>query len=141
MDGGYISVSYDYGETWYNIINDESWNYEIYPNSWDGANINLYNEDDVLYNGENGFSGNSEDWITTEFGWYYMPVNPPGFTTMLEDTTIIRFNFISDSVETNKEGWMIDHIRLISYLLMGSVDDYQKVDFSISPNPIRESAQ
>jgi len=70
-----------------------------------------------------------------------MPVNPPGFTTMLEDTTIIRFNFISDSVETNKEGWMIDHIRLISYLLMGSVDDYQKVDFSISPNPIRESAQ
>lgn len=141
MDGGYISVSYDYGISWTNIINDESWNYSIIPFPGEYSGMNLYSENDVLFNGESGFSGNSGDWITTEFGWHIEPESPPEFTNMLEDTTIIRFNFISDSINTNKEGWLIDHIRLISYGLMGSVDDLKKMNFEIFPNPVYDKFQ
>jgi len=142
-DGGFISVSYDYGETWTNIINDESWNYDVSPWPGDYSGINLYTEDDLLFNGEKGFSGRSDGWIVTEFGWHMMPVSPPGLIeeiTELEDTTIIRFTFVSDSLDNNKEGWLIDHIRLVQYDLMGSVGDFEKIDFSIYPNPIIDEA-
>lgn len=138
MDGGYITVSYDYGLTWMNIIEDNSWNYDAIPYPGEPTGLNLYGEEDALFNGEKGFSGNSGSWVTTEFGWHFYPVSPPGLTTMLEDTTIIRFNFVSDSLNNNKEGWLIDHIRLIEYTLMGSVNDLRKIDFGIFPNPVQD---
>lgn len=129
VDGGYIEVSYDKGQTWLNIIDDVSnpimYNYE-----------NLYSEADTLAGGINGFSGTSSDWIYTRIQLIWcMPVK-----WVIPDTLIMRFNFISDDVQTNKDGWMIDNI-LISWADLGSsVKDNDLNKLSISPNPLYDLA-
>ena len=130
-DGGYISVSWDHGNTWMNIIKDY-----VYPEATPGwENENLYTENDTLFNGEYGFSGNSGDWITTWFAWHYIPVRVEPFDTML-----VRFNFISDTIPTEKEGWMIDNIRLYAVDIGGSVEEHANSYFSLYPNPINQTS-
>jgi len=131
-DGGFITVSYDQGLTWMNIINDTVYG-QATP-SWD--NLNLYNLYDTLYNGEFGFSGHSNGWITTMFSWHYIPVKND--IDVIGDTMIVRFNFISDSIENNKEGWMIDNIKLYSVDLGGGINDAKSLKFNIAPNPMNE---
>jgi hypothetical protein len=142
MDGGYITVSWDKGLTWMNIINDSVYP-EEHPN-WMylpfGGNPNLYSPDNVLFNGEPGFSGKSDGWVHTCLAWWVWPVKtaldfPP-------DTMIIRFNFISDNVPNNKEGWMIDHIRIFSIDLGSGFRENQaeRKRSYIAPNPLRSKA-
>jgi hypothetical protein len=132
-DGGYISVSYDHGRTWMNIIKDNIY-FGISPaHSYNG--FNLYNNKNVLYNGEYGFSGNSNGWVTTWFAWYLPPVKS---ALIFTDTMIIRFNFISDSIQTNKEGWMIDNIRLYVER-MSEINTIVNMNFNIYPNPFNKS--
>jgi len=142
MDGGYITVSWDKGLTWMNIINDSVYLGE-HPN-WNflpfGGIPNLYSPDDVLFNGEPGFSGKSDGWVHTCLAWWVLPVKtaldfPP-------DTMIIRFNFISDNVQNNKEGWMIDQIRLFSLDLGSGLRENQAGGkrAHIAPNPLKSSS-
>jgi len=137
-DGGFITVSYDEGLTWTNIINDSSGFWDITPNNDVYSGGNLYTENDTLYNGEYGFSGNSNDWVTTWFTWHNLPVK--NNMDFIGDTMIVRFNFISDNIETNKEGWMIDDIKLYSVDLGDGINDNKTLDFKISPNPFNETA-
>jgi hypothetical protein len=133
-DGGFISVSCDRGKTWMNIVNDDMC-FGIGP-LYTGQN--LYTENDILFNGEPGFSGRSDGWIKTEFAWYLAIVK----STMNEmvDTMIIRFTFISDSIPSDREGWMIDDIRLFSIDLGGAIDNsYMSGDLEVYPNPAGEN--
>ncbi len=131
-DGGYITVSWDKGLTWMNIINDSVYGGYYYFGTpcYDG--YNLYTATDTLYNGEYGFSGRSNGWVHTGFAWYIFPVklNPP-------DTMILRFNFISDSINNPKEGWMIDSIRLFSIDLGSGIHNLLAVNNTVKvfPNP------
>ncbi len=136
-DGGYITVSYDNGQTWMNIINDTAYVFGETPNQMNMFVENLYSTSDTLFNGEYGFSGNSGDWITTKFSWFYWPVK--NFQS-LGDTMIIRFNFVSDNIETNNEGWMIDNIRLYSMDLGSGIENKENAYFKIFPNPMDEFA-
>jgi hypothetical protein len=137
-DGGFITVSYDEGLTWMNVINDTSGFWDITPYNGMSSGLNLYTENDTLYNGEYGFSGNSAGWVTTWFTWHIMPVKSN--REFLGDTMFVRFNFISDNVENSKEGWMIDDIKLYSVDLGGGINENAKLDFKISPNPFSETA-
>ncbi len=66
LDGCYITVSTDSGKTWMNIINKQ----QAFGAIWmDQYATNLYSEQDTLFNGEYGFSGHSDEWLTTAFGW------------------------------------------------------------------------
>ena len=135
QDGGFITVSYDDGETWTNIIFDEEGYWSCIP-QW--CNENLYAENDTLYNGESGFSGHTESWVTTSFAWY----NYPCKTSQIQrsDTMLLRFNFISDTLETNHEGWMIDDIKLFSVDLGSAVANLsENINYCISPNPMNSS--
>jgi hypothetical protein len=141
-DGGYITVSWDKGQTWMNVIYDS-----VYPGmhpmwqygAW-GGTPNLYSPEQLLSNGEPGFSGNSGGWVHTFMNWFIWPVKstmdfPP-------DTMILRFNFVSDENNNNREGWMLDHIRLFS-LDLGSginVGLQNSKRFHIAPNPVTSSA-
>ncbi|MCD6113381.1 MAG: T9SS type A sorting domain-containing protein [Bacteroidales bacterium] len=133
-DGGFITVSYDQGLTWMNIINDTVYG-QATP-SWD--NLNLYNNYDTLYNGEFGFSGHSNDWITTMFSWHDIMLK--NNMDDIGDTMIVRFNFISDNIENNKEGWMIDNIKLYSTDLGFGINDIKSLKFMITPNPMNKTA-
>ena len=125
-DGGFITVSRDCGQSWLNII-DDNYN-EVNPKD---MNINLYDETSILEDSIKGFSGHY-DWVKTEFTWHHIPAKGLGFC----DTTTLRFNFISDSVDTNKEGWMIDDILIYTVNLKGSISDNSiDMPFQVFPNP------
>ncbi|MBP6978698.1 MAG: T9SS type A sorting domain-containing protein [Bacteroidales bacterium] len=132
-DGGYIDVSYDGGETWLNIIYDSTMFHCDWTPGFEYWGFNFYSDTDTLYNGINGFSGKSEDWKYSEFVWAYCI----GVQREYPDSMMIRFNFISDSIQTYQEGWMIDDIILHSDIC-GSINDsfVNKISATIDPNPI-----
>ncbi|NJK86778.1 MAG: T9SS type A sorting domain-containing protein [Bacteroidales bacterium] len=80
--------------------------------------MNLYSSDNILYNGTYGFSGKSNGWVSTGFTWHLLPVKST--KDEIGDTMILRFNFISDDMNSDKEGWLIDDIRLFSVPLGGA---------------------
>lgn len=128
IDGGIIELSYDGGISWINIKNDiDHYNYNF-------INIPL----DTIKGGDFGFSGRSEGWQYCELYWLYIlgvkdrdpMVNP-----------VIRFRFISDEIQTNKEGWMIDQIVFRGYEIIGAVDEFDKKKIQIFPNPSSDIIQ
>ncbi len=76
-DGGYITISYDLGKTWSNIISDSTNNFCTSPmyDDYHTVKKGLYNSSDTLFNGTNGFSGNINQWTKVQFNWVkYMAV-------------------------------------------------------------------
>ena len=139
LEGGYISVSWDNGATWNNIIHDTAYHEfmsfgafpGMYINSYD---TNLYLPDDTLFNGQPGFSGHSQGWKKTIFSWYLMAVKK-----MYPDTMRVRFNFVSDSVDNGKEGWMIDDIKLYTVKMASGINERFSGQFEVFPNPATTS--
>jgi hypothetical protein len=132
-DGGYIEVSYDNGNTWNNVIYQ---NGDRKPAFF--ATENMYSSNDSLINGKVGFSGKSKGWIYSRIQWVWVFV-----LKQYSDTIILRFNFLSDSIQTNKAGWIIDDF-MISYVDQGSgVNNISKraTYLEISPNPINENTK
>jgi len=110
-DGGVIEVSYDGGNTWMNIINESRFTLE---NFYDSTSI-------ISSSGKPGFSGNS-GWIqSTIFGYEIYSVR-------------FRFTFTSDSINTNKDGWMIDDFNFRTYGT-GVREIKSNSQFKIYPNP------
>ena len=91
---------------------------------------NFYTQSDSLQNGLKGFSGTS-DWMTSSLQWiWYWPVK-----TYPQDSLIFRFNFISDSIQTNKDGWIIDNIEIGWVDLGSSVEEFEnELEATIFPN-------
>ncbi|NPA68971.1 MAG: T9SS type A sorting domain-containing protein, partial [Chlorobi bacterium] len=59
----------------------------------------------------------------------------------ISDTILIRFNFISDNINTGKEGWMIDDIRLYNVDLGGNIKTLSNPKHSvIQTNPIQDKS-
>lgn len=142
-DGGFISVSYDEGATWTNIINDSLFfSPSNYLGPADGETGNLYSESDTLYTGEFGFSGNSGDWISSWFEWFILPVDQVrSGGDQLPDSFTLRFHFVSDSLDNEREGWLIDDILLFSRFIPGGMSEHASIDFSVSPNPFAETTR
>lgn len=143
-DGGYITISYDMGNTWTNIINDTLFSVmvggNVTPSSIYFPSSNLYDTSNTLFNNEYGFSGRSNGWINTKFHWY-TNMNKINSKNNL-DTFIIRFNFISDSINHNKEGWMIDNIRYFTMVVYGEIQSLSaNNNISISPNPFKHQTE
>ncbi len=122
LDGGIIEVSRDYGATWINVIDDQT-NMLFLSNE-------LYTSTDTLYTGEKGFSGTYTDRYTElEWVWIFPIKDLP------TDTMYYRFRFISDTVNSGKEGWMISDISF-SFVDLGSgIEELTLFDFTIAPNP------
>ncbi|MFB6317064.1 T9SS type A sorting domain-containing protein [Saccharicrinis sp. FJH54] len=133
-DGGYITISYDNGKSWLNVFKDTSYFFNETPRSL----YNGYYEymTTKLTNEEIGFSGNSQSWQNIILAWYVLPAGLKTMKFDAMDTLIIRFNFISDSVDTGKEGWMIDDIKLYSVDLGNNIEynDLKEI-ITIYPNP------
>lgn len=130
VDGGFITVSYDSGQTWMNVINDSSC-IACY-NNWPYINSqNLYTNNDTLMNGNFGFSGTS-NWKTTSMQWIWMMLVNKWQSL---DRLVVRFNFISDSNQTNKDGWIIDNILIGTIDIGGSVEEHSnQLDIKLYPN-------
>ncbi len=122
FDGGIIEYSIDTGKTWVNVFNNP-FVYSFY--GFQTANQN------TLAGGEYAFSGTDSTWrdiwLCFDLSWLQQ--------FQWNDTVLFRFTFLSDSVNNNKEGWMIDnmlsHITLIHTIKETEQDKY----LNVYPNP------
>ncbi len=117
-DGCVIEYSIDGGTTWNNIINST---YLL---------GNFYSNSDTIASNSNkpGFSGTSSGWAGAGFS---------GFT--LDTIVEYRFTFTSDSVNTNKAGWMIDNIIIQTNWYSDVNEIKENSSIQIFPNPTSNS--
>ena len=116
-DGGYIEFSIDSGATWENVFNSP-YIYNFYG----------YNTIDTLVNGETGFSG-----IDSSFNdvWLCFDGNWLGTLTNLT----LRFTFVSDSIDEQMDGWIIDNLMVRRTMIHTVQTVEQAKYFNVSPNP------
>jgi hypothetical protein len=115
IDGGTIEISHN-GSPFINIIDDP------------GIEIQgeIYTVNDTIESlGKPGFSGNTDEWK-----FFYI-----WFSSFFGlDTVTLRFTFASDSIQTNKDGWLIGFISM-----GGEFEGIEKIHYdnliSVYPNP------
>ncbi|HUM46650.1 MAG TPA: T9SS type A sorting domain-containing protein [Chitinophagales bacterium] len=115
IDGGKIEVSSD-KIIWTNLINSNALYYSY------GFYSNLNNVSSMI---DFGFSGRSNNWQLSGCYWNYPQV----------DTMYLRFVFTSDNIQTNRDGWMIDSVRIWTNLGIGINEIGKENLFSVFPNP------
>ncbi|MEA1896652.1 MAG: T9SS type A sorting domain-containing protein [Bacteroidota bacterium] len=127
-DGGYIDISYDLGESWRNVINDEI--------AFFSPGSNFYGSSDTLINDMRGFSGEQGSWTYTSF----ILMIEDNELAEEQDSIIIRFNFVSDSIDNNKAGWIIDDISILVENRCGvGIEEFNDVNPTmIYPNPLSD---
>jgi hypothetical protein len=106
-DFGRIELSYDHGVTWQDILADSS----IY---WDTP--------------KPVFTGRIYQWRE------FLGLLP--FPSTI-DTMYYRFTFISDNIQTNQQGWMLDDIYLLDHI-EGIHNHFPDNEVSIFPNPVTD---
>ena len=122
-DGGIIEISYDNGDTWMNVINDP------YPLMTHFTGI----YEDTIINNEYGFSGKSDNWQYVELYWDWNEITKQKSISE-NDSIKIKFKFISDTINTQKEGWMIDDIIFRAYSALGYISEITN-NIQIYPSP------
>lgn len=113
LDGGIVEFSSNSGTTWQNAFNNPLYAYQFYG-------FNPPNKD-TLPSGEFCFSGTDNTWRDI---WLCFSPN----LTLLNDTILMRYTFKSDSINTNKEGWMIDNL-VAYYSIMHPVKEISMADY------------
>ena len=115
QDGGLVEFSVDSGQTWQNALNNP-FVYNFY--GFDTSNI------DSIFSGELGFTGTDSFWRDI---WLCFDYSYFGYLT-------IRFSIKSDSIDNDKEGWMIDNL-LGHVTLIHTVNEKEPVDYlKVYPN-------
>ena len=122
-DKGIIEASYDGGSSWWVVKDTSNFNYSF-----------TWNSD---YQHSNNVSGNSNGWINSEFCWIWVFIVKTTDTIISPpDSLMLRFTFTSDSINDNREGWIVDDITWIDYgVCSGAKEDNENNEFSIYPNP------
>lgn len=136
-EGGYILFSSDMGLTWVNYLDEQAVSNNSYFNNtlvvYDGTGSSTTYPITTLSNGELGFTGHSDSiqHIKVEYIEEQVKIST-------NDTLMFRFVFYSDSVDTGKEGWLIDNINIYSsFSTMGGIEENNS-QFNIYPNPVRK---
>ncbi len=134
-DGCYLEISYDGGNSWVNILNDSliyKDSLAYFHNAIDFSNF--YKNTDTIRGGIPAFTGKSKGWVYTSIEWKWCE----GVKKLYPDSAIVRFNFKSNSKNTNHEGWMIDNID-VSRGVCGGINEMKNEngELRVYPNPAR----
>lgn len=122
LDGGTIETSYDFGNTWQNILHDTLIMNHI-------RCFTLYSENDTIAsnNGQPGFTGQFD-------GSYQIKWDNPRLGM---DTLALRFRFTSDENPSDHGGWLLDDFYFGGSLV--SIESEKDESKSIIyPNPISD---
>lgn len=95
-DGGMVEYSLDSGATWHNAFNN--------PYVYSFYGFNTSDTGSISANGGYGFTGVDTVWRNI---WLCFDNNYLSTQTNRLD---VRFTFVSDSMDTQQEGWMIDNL-------------------------------
>lgn len=122
FDGGTVEYSTDSGSTWVNVFNNP-YVYNFY--GFDTLNV------DTLLGGVKAFNGTDSTWkdiwLCFSSSWLAQ------FQNM--DTILFRFSMVSDSINNNKEGWLIDNM-LAHMTFLHTIKEIPQADYlNIYPNP------
>ena len=117
-DGGIVEFSTNSGATWQNAHNN--------PNVYQYYGYQPFSKDTINTN-EYCFSGTDNVWRDI-----WLCLNST--TSNLNDTILYRFTFKSDTVNTNKEGWVIDNF-ISSRTILHPVKEISNIgDILVYPN-------
>ncbi|MEA3497067.1 MAG: T9SS type A sorting domain-containing protein [Bacteroidota bacterium] len=115
-DFGILEFSPDNGNTWVNLLTDTTYqNQKCYK--WQGAKPTL--------------TGNSSGW--TNFTVWVAGFGPV-FNIQPGDTVQYRFTFVSDSIQTNKDGLIFDNLLFVDFS-EGINETQNQFDTKMYPNP------
>ncbi|MEZ4883824.1 MAG: T9SS type A sorting domain-containing protein [Chitinophagales bacterium] len=119
VDGGIIEVSYDNQTTWYNIFEDPL------HQPFMLSSIPVVS----LFSGQKGISEQDNTWKRMGFCWSESSNIPA-------DTIFLRFTFVSNSVDTQQEGWIIDNFHVYETII-DEIEDgtYFAQQITLHPNP------
>jgi Secretion system C-terminal sorting domain len=122
FDGGIIEYSTDTGNSWVNVFNT--------PFVYNFYGFQPTNQD-TLAGGEIAFSGTDttwrDIWLCFDLSWLQQ--------FQFNDTILFRFTLLSDSVNNNKEGWMIDNM-LAHITWIHTVNEVEQENYlNVFPNP------
>ncbi len=110
-DYGTVEASIDHGASWINLMTQDS----VYGFAW-------LAQKPVL-------TGTKTSWTH-----YSEELSPLTYAVGYSDTLLFRFTFISDNIQTNKEGWIIDDFLFHDY--WEGINEVQNDNLiSVSPDP------
>lgn len=124
-DFGTIDISFDNGQSWINLLNDTLYNLQDSTCSW-WSNSSFPKP--VL-------TGRSGGW--KPFGFSFCTL-ADSFHLHFNDTILLRFSFMSDGVQTNKDGLMFDDLLLEDWI--ETVTNVPMQNAYIAPNPVTDHA-
>ncbi len=127
-DGGYILYSLDGGTSWANI-SDSPGHYA--PFFYDPENY----ANPVITGGMAAYTGKSRMNNSAQAGWRNDSFR---ICFLGPQTAYVRFVFSSDSIPSNREGWMIDNIHVLQEICEGVPKTQTGNPFTVFPNPARE---
>ncbi|MCX6232402.1 MAG: T9SS type A sorting domain-containing protein [Bacteroidetes bacterium] len=114
-DYGMVEASINNGATWINLLTQDT----LYSLTW-------WAPKPVL-------SGNTNGWVHYSENLAFLTYSL-GFSS----TILYRFTFISDSIQTNKAGWMMDNFSFVE--VWEDVPEYENnYLISIYPNPANDN--
>lgn len=118
-DGGVIEFSVDGGENWDNVFNNP-YVYNFY--GYDSINV------DTLPTGQWVFTGTDSTWKDLWLCYDMTWLN-------YNDSIMVRHTLITDSVESNHEGWMMDNF-LVHVTIIHTVNEVEQQEYlKVQPNP------
>jgi hypothetical protein len=126
-DGGLIEISYDDGESWRNVLFDHAFMSPVFAG--------LYTESDTIIGGLPAFTGVTYKWKYTELHWVWFGLVKKA-TGVINGLPILRFRFISDSINTGKDNWLIDQMVFRGYSVTGSLENRIPEAAKVFPNPM-----
>ncbi len=118
-DGGMIEFSVDGGTTWQSAF-DNPYVYNFYG----------YNESnlDTLLTGEQAFTGLDSTWKDIWLCYDMTWLNN-------NDSIMVKHTFVSDSIDNNNEGWMMDNL-LVHITIIHTVNEVEQDEYLVvAPNP------
>ena len=128
LDSCILEVTIDSGKTWL-TLNETT--YLQWPTANYEGSLNNYGA--TFYPGTLWWSGHSKGWVQEAICIVY-----PGIKGMtLPKSCGFRFLFKSDSVQTNKPGWMIDNIEVRGHFSTPGIAEKSSaaISLKIYPNP------
>jgi hypothetical protein len=128
-DHGLLELSLDNGQSWTDVFD---------PQFGTGVNVTNYNS---AWQANQFTHATSADLFTgSQVGWLHfdLQLTNVNLWTGLYDTILFRFTFFSDSINTNKDGWMIDMLDGYDYLESVSDQSNTENELVVYPSPVSD---
>lgn len=138
LDKGIIEESFDGGNIWFTL--KDTFGFTGASSGWcldyHLSTGNYTTHDSIV-------TGKSDGWVLSTYEWiWYLIASPPlNPDTMIinPDSLLIRFTFKSDSINNNREGWMIDQIVFELHQDPGGIEDFSyENSILLFPNPAED---